>query len=78
MMKLERVSTENAPKAIGPYSQAVQVGNTIYLSGQVAINPATGKMVADDIKIKLFDFIDKWLQHVEDYGRSESINDSRC
>ena len=38
-------STEKAPKAIGPYSQAVSVGNTYYLSGQTPIDPATGKLV---------------------------------
>jgi len=38
-----------APKAIGPYSQAVQVGNTVYLSGQTPIDPASGELVAGDI-----------------------------
>jgi 2-iminobutanoate/2-iminopropanoate deaminase len=38
-------STDKAPKAIGPYSQAVSVGNTYYLSGQTPIDPATGKLV---------------------------------
>lgn len=41
------VSTPNAPAAIGPYSQAVRAGNTLYLAGQVAIDPATGRMIAD-------------------------------
>jgi reactive intermediate/imine deaminase len=39
------ISTDDAPAAIGPYSQAVQVGNTVYLSGQIALDPATGQMV---------------------------------
>jgi 2-iminobutanoate/2-iminopropanoate deaminase len=38
------ISTENAPKAIGPYSQAVQIGNLIYTSGQIPIDPKTGTM----------------------------------
>ena len=38
------IATENAPKAVGPYSQAIQVGNTLYLAGQIAINPKTSKM----------------------------------
>ncbi|PHS17152.1 MAG: hypothetical protein COA86_10315 [Kangiella sp.] len=38
------IATQNAPKAVGPYSQAVQVGNTLYLAGQIAINPKTSKM----------------------------------
>lgn len=37
--------SDKAPKAIGPYSQAVSVGNTFYLSGQTPIDPATGKLV---------------------------------
>ncbi len=43
------VFTENAPGAIGPYSQAVKTGNTIYVSGQLPINPATGEFPSDDI-----------------------------
>lgn len=46
----EIISTENAPAAIGPYSQAVRVGNTIYLSGQIAIDPATAKMIHGSIE----------------------------
>ncbi len=40
----EVISSENAPAAIGPYSQAIRAGNTLYLAGQIAIDPATGKM----------------------------------
>ena len=38
------ISTNNAPKAIGPYSQAVLAGNTLYCSGQIAINPKNGAL----------------------------------
>lgn len=38
------VQTENAPKAIGPYSQAIEAGNFIYTSGQIPIDPLTGKL----------------------------------
>ena len=44
------VSTEKAPAAIGPYSQAVQAGNTVYVSGQLPIDPATGAFAAEDIQ----------------------------
>jgi 2-iminobutanoate/2-iminopropanoate deaminase len=44
------VRTENAPKPIGPYSQAVKVGGFVFTSGQVAINPADGTFVVGDIK----------------------------
>jgi 2-iminobutanoate/2-iminopropanoate deaminase len=43
------VSTEKAPKAIGPYSQAVIYNGLVYLSGQIPLDPATGQMVGGDI-----------------------------
>ena len=43
------ISTQNAPEAIGPYSQAILSGNTLYCSGQIAINPKTGNLVIDNI-----------------------------
>ena len=47
-MKLT-ISTKNAPAAIGPYSQAILSNNTLYCSGQIAINPKTGNLVTDNI-----------------------------
>ena len=44
------ISTKKAPAAIGPYSQAIQVGNLVYTSGQIPIDPATGAFVEGDIK----------------------------
>ena len=44
------ISTEHAPKAIGTYSQAVKVGNTVYLSGQIPLDPATMQMVSGEIR----------------------------
>lgn len=44
------INTKNAPKAIGPYSQAVIVGNLLYTSGQIPINPVTGELVDDNVK----------------------------
>ena len=46
-MSKKIISTENAPAAIGPYSQAVQHGDTIYVSGQLPLNPETKKMDND-------------------------------
>ncbi len=46
----EIIATDNAPAAIGPYSQAVKMGNTVYLAGQIAIDPATGNIVAGGIE----------------------------
>ena len=44
------ISTTKAPAAIGPYSQAIQVGNLVYTSGQIPIDPATGQFVEGGIK----------------------------
>lgn len=46
----EIVATERAPRAIGPYSQAVRAGNLLFASGQIPIDPATGEFVAGGIK----------------------------
>ena len=48
-MPREPVATERAPAAIGPYSQAVRAGGSVYLSGQIPLDPATGELVAGDI-----------------------------
>ncbi len=45
----EIISTENAPGAIGPYSQAVKTGNMVFVSGQIPIDPATGQFVSDEV-----------------------------
>ena len=42
------IHSDHAPKAIGPYSQAIKVGQTVYLSGQVPLNPVTQELVTDD------------------------------
>jgi 2-iminobutanoate/2-iminopropanoate deaminase len=49
-MSKSAVSTENAPVAIGPYSQAIQTGNLIYTSGQIPLDPATGQLVSGGIR----------------------------
>ena len=46
------IKTADAPAAIGPYSQAVEINDTLYISGQVAIDPRTGKLVEGDIKVQ--------------------------
>jgi 2-iminobutanoate/2-iminopropanoate deaminase len=45
----EIISTPNAPKAIGPYSQAVRANGFIFVSGQIPLDPATGELVAGDV-----------------------------
>ena len=48
-MQKEIISTENAPKAIGPYSQAVKAGNLMFISGQIPLDPKTGDLVSESI-----------------------------
>jgi reactive intermediate/imine deaminase len=47
------VSTPDAPDAIGPYSQAVKAGNTVYLSGQIPLDPATMELVTGDAEVQV-------------------------
>lgn len=49
MRTMEKIYTENAPAAIGPYSQAMKVGNLVYTSGQIPIDPVTGNIESQDI-----------------------------
>lgn len=46
---MKRIETNKAPKAIGPYSQAIVINDLVYTSGQIAINPETNEMVENDI-----------------------------
>ena len=51
-MPRQAIATSLAPAAIGPYSQAVRSGNTVYLSGQIPLDPATGAVVDGDITVQ--------------------------
>jgi 2-iminobutanoate/2-iminopropanoate deaminase len=51
-MNKETVSTDKAPKAIGPYEQAIKVGDLVYASGQIPLDPQTGNLVEGDISIQ--------------------------
>ena len=53
MSKREIISTDKAPKAIGTYSQAVKVGSTVYLSGQIPLDPATMSMVDSSMEASI-------------------------
>jgi len=52
-MERKIIHSDAAPKAIGPYSQAVRVGNTVYLSGQIPLDPATMQIVSGDIDAEI-------------------------
>jgi len=51
-LKKEILINEEVPKAIGPYSPAIKVGNLVFISGQLPIDPATGEIVGDDIEVQ--------------------------
>ena len=51
-MKKQTIATQEAPKAIGPYSQAVRVGELVFLSGQIPLDPATGQVVEGDAAVQ--------------------------
>lgn len=48
-MEINKVSTANAPAAIGPYSQAIKVGEFLFTSGQIPLDPASGNMVGENV-----------------------------
>ncbi|HZW52562.1 MAG TPA: RidA family protein [Candidatus Elarobacter sp.] len=57
-MTLEKIATDRAPKAIGPYSQAIRSGDLIFCAGQVGLDPATGEAVQGDVKAQTARILD--------------------
>jgi len=64
-MKKEIINTDNAPQAIGTYSQAVKVYNTVYLSGQIPLNPMTMTMVSSDMEAQIRRVLDNLKEVAE-------------
>jgi reactive intermediate/imine deaminase len=52
-MAVRPIATTNAPQAIGTYSQAIRAGNTVYLSGQIPLDPASGELVSGDMEAQV-------------------------
>ena len=69
---LEHISTPNAPAAIGPYSQAVKAGGFLYLSGMMPIDPATGNLEPDDIRLQTKRILQNIDALLTDAGYSEA------
>lgn len=65
---LQKVETEKAPQAIGPYSQAVAAGEYLFVSGQIPINPATGELVEGEIKEQAAQVLDNLEAILEAVG----------
>ena len=62
------IETNNAPAPIGPYSQAVLSGNTLYTSGQIAINPKSGKLILDSIELETTQVMDNMKAVLKEAG----------
>lgn len=76
---LKKVSTEKAPSAIGPYSQAIICGDMLYTSGQIPINPKTGAIEATDIKAQTEQVMKNLGAVLESSGASfESVIKTTC
>ena len=58
MPELKKIETPQAPKAIGPYSQAMCASPFVFVSGQIAIDPTTGQMVESDIQLQIIRVLD--------------------
>jgi reactive intermediate/imine deaminase len=69
-MPKEPIHTARAPAAIGPYSQAVRAGNTVYLSGQIPLDPATMEIVKGDIRAQIRRVFDNLAAVAEASGGS--------
>jgi 2-iminobutanoate/2-iminopropanoate deaminase len=69
-MEKNVISTENAPKAIGPYSQAIRAGNMLFLSGQIPLDPKSGQMIQSDIKAETERVLDNIAAVLEAAGAS--------
>ncbi len=69
-MTKEPIHTSRAPAAIGPYSQAIRAGSTVYLSGQIPLNPATMEIVKGDIRAQIRQVFDNLAAVAEASGGS--------
>ena len=70
MAELRSVSSEKAPKALGPYSQAIVTGDLVFCAGQVGLDPATGSIVSGDIKDQTRRCLDNLAAVLEAAGSS--------
>ena len=62
------ISTPNAPSAIGPYSQAIQYGELLFVSGQIALDPKTGELIEGDIEVQTKQVLENLKAIIEEAG----------
>lgn len=79
MNKITKIHTDSAPAAVGPYSQAIATGGMLYTSGQIALDPATGEIVGDDIKAQAEQVMKNLAAVLEEAGTSqENVIKTTC
>jgi 2-iminobutanoate/2-iminopropanoate deaminase len=69
-MKKKIIATPNAPAAIGPYSQAIRIGDFLYTSGQISLDPETMKMITGDIEMET----EKVLKNIESILKADGLD----
>ena len=69
-MEKKIVATPNAPAAIGPYSQAIRIGDFLYTSGQISLDPETMKMITGDIEMET----EKVLKNIESILKADGLD----
>ena len=69
-MEKKIVATPNAPAAIGPYSQAIRIGDFLYTSGQISLDPETMKMITGDIEVET----EKVLKNIETILKADGLD----
>jgi len=67
-MQKQVIQTDNAPKAIGPYSQGIKAGQFLFVSGQIPINPQTGELVTGDIQVQTRQVLENVKAIIEEAG----------
>lgn len=73
------IFSDNAPKAIGPYSQAVEVNGMLFISGQIPVDPSTGQIVEADIKVQTKQVMENIKAILEEAGYSfKNVVKSTC
>ncbi|MEG2603059.1 MAG: Rid family hydrolase [Carnobacterium sp.] len=63
---LEKIYTDQAPAAIGPYSQAIKIENTLYTSGQIPVDPTNGKVISTEITEQAHQVMKKLKEDIEE------------
>ena len=69
-MTLKKIHTEKAPAAVGPYSQAIEVNDMVYTSGQIPLDPATGELVEGDVQAQAHQVFKNLIAVLEEAGTS--------